>query len=99
MPYPVLTGARRRVVRRLEREEAFSPETARPLADLSRLERGRLSRLIELGVVLEATPENFWLDRERYAAYANHQRRIAILAVIAVIVALFFVVELAGRPR
>ena len=97
MPYPVLTGARRRVVRRLEREGAFSPETARPLADLSRLERGRVARLIELGAIHEAAPGSFWLDRERYAVYADRQRRIAILAVIAALVALFFVVELAGR--
>ena len=98
MPYPVLTAARRRVVRRLEREGAVSPETARPLADLSRIERGRVARLIALGAVHETLPGSYWLDRERYAAYADHQRRIAILAVIAVLVALFFVVELAGRP-
>ena len=98
MPYPVLTGARRRVVRRLEREGAHTPETARPLADLSRIERGRVSRLIELGAIHEIAPSRFWLDRERYAVYADHQRRIAILIVIAVLVALFFVVELSGRP-
>jgi len=98
MPYPVLTGARRRVVRRLEREGAISPETARPLADLSRLERGRVARLIELGAIRETSPGIYWLDRDRYAVYADHQRRIAILVVIAVLIALFFVVELSGRP-
>ena len=98
MPYPVLTGARRRVVRRLEREGAVSPETARPLADLSRIERGRVTRLIELGAIHETSPGIYWLDRERYAVYADHQRRIAILVVIAVLLALFFVVELSGRP-
>jgi len=98
MPYPVFTAARRRVVRRLEREGAVSAETARPLADLSRIERGRIARLIALGAVHEAGPGSYWLDRERYAAYADRQRRIGILVVIAVLVALFFVVELAGRP-
>ena len=98
MPYPVLTGARRRVVRRLEREGAVSPVTARPLADLSRIERGRLARLLELGAIHEAARGSYWLDRERYTVYADHQRRIAILAVIAILVALFFVVELSGRP-
>jgi hypothetical protein len=98
MPYPVLAGARRRVVRRLEREGAVSPETARPLADLSRIERGRLTRLVELGAIHETGPGSYWLDKERYAEYAGHNRRIAILAVIAILVALFFVVELAGRP-
>ena len=97
MPIPVLTGARRRVVRRLEREGAVSPETARPLADLSRIERGRVARLIEVGAIHEAAPGSYWLDRERYAVYADRHRRIAILVVIAVLVALFFVVELSGR--
>ncbi len=98
MPAPVLTGARRRVVRRLEREGAVSPDTAGPLADLSRIERGRLARLIELGAVHELASGRYWLDREKYALYADHQRRIGILIVLAVLVALFFVVELAGRP-
>jgi len=93
----VLAGARRRVIRRLEREGADSPETARPLSALSRIERGRLARLIDLGAVREAAPGSYWLDRGRYAVYADHQRRIAILILLAVLVALFFVVELAGR--
>ena len=86
------------MVRRLEAEGAVSPETARPLAGMSRIEHGRLARLIELGAVREAEPGNYWLDVARYAVYADRHRRIALLAVIAVIVALFFVVELSGRP-
>jgi len=97
VPIVVLSGARRRVVARLEREGAVSSETARPLAGLSRIERGRLRRLLELGAIHEAAPGSYWLDRERYAAYAAHKRRIAILVLLAVLVALFFVVELAGR--
>ena len=98
MPYPVFTRARRRVVRRLEREGAVSAETARPLADLSRIERGRVARLIALGAIHEEAEGRYWLDRARYAVYADHQRRIGILVVLAILVALFFVVELAGRP-
>jgi hypothetical protein len=85
-------------VRRLEREGADSPETAGPLTGLSRMERGRLARLIELGAIRETASGRYWLDRARYAAYADHQRRIGILIVLAVLVALFFVVELRGRP-
>jgi len=98
MPYPVVAAARKRVVRRLEAEGAVSPETARPLPGLSRIEQGRVSRLIELGAIHEAAPGTYWLDVPRYTIYADHHRRIAILVVIAVIVALFFVVELSGRP-
>ncbi|HZN53867.1 MAG TPA: hypothetical protein VFB67_00970 [Candidatus Polarisedimenticolaceae bacterium] len=98
MPFPHLAAARRRVVRRLEQAGAVSPETAMPLAGLRGLERGRLRHLVTMGVIHEAAPERYWLDEIRYAEYANHLRRMAILAVIAVFVALFFVVELAGRP-
>jgi len=97
MPIVVLAAARRRVVRRLEAEGAVGPDTARPLPNLSRIQRGRLARLIELGAVHEAAPGSYWLDRDRYAVYADHQRRIAILLALGIIVALFFVVELAGR--
>ena len=98
MPLPHLAAARRRVVRRLEQLGAVSPETATPLPGLHGLERGRLRRLVELGVIHEPAPEHYWLDEVRYQTYANHHRRITILVVIAVFVALFFVVELAGRP-
>ena len=97
MPYPVLAAARRRVVRRLEAESAVSPETARPLPELSRVARGRLARLIELGAIHEAAAGTYWLDVARYAVYADRHRRIKILVVLAILVALFFVVELSGR--
>jgi hypothetical protein len=90
--------ARRRVVRRLEQAGAVSLEAAGPLDDLNRIESGRLARLLEEGAVHETQPGRYWLDRERYADYVRHRRRLAILALLAVLVALFFVVELAGRP-
>jgi len=98
MPLPHLAAARRRLIRRLEQQGAVSPETAAPLPGLHGLERGRLRRLLALGAIHEARPDHYWLDEDRYEAYANHHRRITILVVIAVFVALFFVVELAGRP-
>jgi len=97
MPHPALAMARRRVVRRLEAAGAVSRETARPLADLSRIERGRLVRLLDAEAIREAAPGTYWLDRERYAEYVTRHRRIAILVVIAILIALFFVVELSGR--
>ena len=98
MPHPVRTIARHRVVRRLIGEGAISPESARPLPDLSRIERRGLARLLELGVIHEPSPGSYWLNPEHYAEYTYHRRRIVILVVIAILVALFFVVELAGRP-
>jgi hypothetical protein len=98
MAYPVRTVARHRVVRRLLAEGATSPQAARPLPDLSKIEQRGLSRLLELAVIHEPSPGIYWLDHARFGEYTQHRRRIAILAVIAVLIALFFVVELAGRP-
>jgi hypothetical protein len=97
MPYPIAAAARRRVVRRLEAENATSAETARPLDGLTGMEERRLRRLVELGAIQEAAPGRYWLDLPRYASYADHLRRIKILVVLAVLVGLFFVVELSGR--
>lgn len=77
-------------------EGAIAPDAAKPLPDLSPVERRGLARLRELGAVQEAAPGAYWLDHERLSEYRHH-RRIVILAVIAVLIALFFVVEL-GRP-
>jgi hypothetical protein len=98
MPYPVLAAARKRVVRRLESGDAFSPESALELEGLSRVEHGRLARLLAYGAIRETEPGRYWLDVPRYANYLGHVRRIVILTLIAVLIALFFVVELSGRP-
>src|SRR5258706_15717103 len=97
MTHAVRTVARHRVVRRLIKEGAVSHDAARPLPDLSRIERRGLTRLLELDVIRQAAPGSYWLDTEHYGEYRFHRRRIAILAVIGVLIALFFVVELAGR--
>ena len=85
-------------MRRLISEGAVSRENARSLPDLSRIERRGLTRLLELDVIHQSAPGSYWLDHARYVEYTSHRRRIVILAVIAVLIALFFVVELAGRP-
>ena len=90
-------AARRRLVARFEKAQAFSPDRAIPLDDLSRLERGRLHRFLDNQVVLEAEPGRYWLDMERYPDYMAHKRRLAILAVFIVLIVLFFVVEIAGH--
>lgn len=98
MPLLGVGRARRQLARRFHEVGAYSPERATPLGDLSRLERGRLHRFLDNLVVQEGAPGTFWLDRERYAHYLAHQRRLAILGLIVVLIVLFFVVEIAGRP-
>lgn len=97
---PVLgvSRARRHLVRRFQEAGAFSADRALTLPDLTRLERSRLRRFLDNNVIRESEPQAYWLDRDRYDVYLAHQRRLALLALIAVIVILFFVVEVAGRP-
>jgi hypothetical protein len=97
-PVPVVGRARRQLARRFQEAGAYSADRALRLPDLTRLERGRLRRFLENNVVREAAPATYWLDRDRYAAYLAHQRRLAVLGLIVVLIVLFFVVEIAGRP-
>lgn len=95
---PAVGRARRQLVRRFQNAGAFSADRALALPDLTRLERSRLRRFLDNNIVRESAPQAYWLDRDRYALYLAHQRRLALLGLIAVIVVLFFVVEIAGRP-
>lgn len=95
---PAVGRARRQLVRRFHDAGAFSADRALALPDLTRLERSRLRRFLDNNIVRESAPQVYWLDRDRYALYLAHQRRLALLGLIAVIIVLFFVVEIAGRP-
>lgn len=88
---------RRQLARRFQEAGALSPDRALRLPDLSRMERSRLRRYLENNVIRETAQETYWLDGERYAAYLAHQRRLAMLGLIVVLIVLFFVVEIAGH--
>jgi hypothetical protein len=89
---------RRALARRFQEAGALSADRAVHLPGLTRMERSRLRRYLENNVVHQTDPETYWLDTERYALHLAHQRRLAILGLIVVIIVLFFVVEIAGRP-
>jgi hypothetical protein len=91
-------GRSRQLARRLQQAGALSAERAVHLPGLTRMERSRLRRYLENNVVHETDPETYWLDTERYALHLAHQRRLAFLGLIVVLIVLFFVVEIAGRP-
>ena len=89
---------RRQLARRFQEAGALAADRALRLPDLTRIERSRLRRYLDNNVVREAAPDTYWLDAERYAIYLAHQRRLAVLGLIVVLIVLFFVVEIAGRP-
>jgi hypothetical protein len=97
MIVPAAMRARRKLVERFEEAGAVGPDRAIPLAGLSRLERGRLHRFLDANVAHESAPGMYWFDRERYPVYVAHQRRLAVLGFLIVLIVLFFVVEIAGH--
>jgi hypothetical protein len=88
-----LSRAERRLVEGLRRAGAVSVGGARPL-ETGGLGVGRLERLQEAGVILEAAPGIYYVDETTYQRY-RERRRIGVVAVIAaaLLVGLFFAVR------
>ena len=89
-----LSKAERRLVEGLRRAGAVSAGTARPLDPSTGLAAGRLERLLEAGVILEAAPGIYYIDETAYERY-RQSKRVTVLAIIAVgvLVALFFAIR------
>ena len=90
-----LSRAERRLVEGLRRAGAVNAGTARPL-DPRGLQAGRLQRLLEAGVILEAAPGAYYVDETAYHRYRQN-KRVTVLAVMAalLLVAIFFVIRAA----
>jgi len=88
-----LSRAERRLVEGLRRAGAVNAGTARPL-DPRGLESGRLDKLLEAGVVLEAAPGVYYIDEVAYERYRQN-KHVGVLALIAalLLVILFLVVR------
>src|SRR3712207_1496675 len=88
-----LSRAERRLVEGLRRAGATNAGAARTL-ETRGLQAGRLEKLLEAGVVLEATPGAYYVDETAYQRYRQH-KRMTVLAVIAalLLIALFFAVR------
>ena len=87
--------AERRIIQRLLRSNAVAPDRAQPLADLRRIESGRLSRLIADGVIREAPPGRYYLDARALGDYWFGIRRKRAILIIAIVVAAAAVIALA----
>jgi hypothetical protein len=85
-----LSRAERRLVEGLRRAGAVNAGAARPLEPRG-VERGRLERLVEAGVILESSPGLYYVDETAYERYRK-SKRLGVLAVIAAIllVVIFF---------
>ena len=88
-----LSRAERRHIEGLRRAGAVNAGAARPLEPRG-FQVGRLEKLVEAGVVREASPGVYYVDETAYERY-RHGKRMGVLAVAAalLLVALFFAIR------
>lgn len=88
-----LSRAERRLIEGLRRAGAVNAGAARPLEPRG-FQVGRLEKLLEAGVILEAAPGVYYVDETAYERY-RQGKRIGLLAIVAalVLVGLFFLVR------
>ncbi len=88
-----LSRAERRLIEGLRRAGAVNAGQARPLEPRG-FQVGRLEKLIEAGVILEAAPGVYYVDETAYERY-RQGKHIGLLAVIAAaaLVGLFFLIR------
>ncbi len=79
-----LSRAERRLVEGLRRAGAVNAGAARAL-DPRGLESGRLDKLLEAGVILEATPGAYYVDETVYQRY-RQSKRMTVVAVLAALI-------------
>ena len=89
-------AAERRLVERLMRGRAFTPDSAQPLADLRWIEGRRLQRLLRKGVIREHAPGRYYLDGPALADRFAFLRVARIIALIVVILAAMAMVVFGG---
>jgi hypothetical protein len=88
-----LSRAERRLIEGLRGAGAVNAGAARPL-EASGFQVGRLERLLEAGVILEAAPGVYYVDETAYQRY-RQSKRISVLAILAalVLIGLFLLVR------
>ncbi|HEX8905298.1 MAG TPA: hypothetical protein VF771_10675, partial [Longimicrobiaceae bacterium] len=85
------------VVRALRRAGATSPDAARQLGELGRLDARALGRLVAAGTVHQAAPGRYWLDEAAYAA--RRGRRMVALGIAAIVLVLAHLLLVFGLVR
>jgi len=87
-PAPMIIAKTRRIVRRFENADATSPKNARTLEELNLRHGLILRRLIRKEVIVEASPQRFYLNRGNLLNFEESRkiRMKAVLVIIAVIV-------------
>ncbi len=88
-----LSRAERRLIEGLRRAGAVNAGAARPLEPRG-FQTGRLEKLLETGVILEAAPGVYYVDESAYERY-RQGKHVGVIAIVAalLLVVLFFLVR------
>lgn len=84
----VMIRKERDLVEHFRRLKATSPESARPRQDFNEDSSNAWNRLIRHAVIREAAPGTWYVDELSYAAMRNVRRRIVLIFLAVVLVAL-----------
>lgn len=80
----------KKLINRFQHSGATSPKTAKTLEELSVKPRRMFRRLLNKGVISHAGAEKYYLNETNLQEY-NQYRRIKIIIVFAILIALFLI--------
>jgi hypothetical protein len=82
-PYGAI--AERRIIHQLLRANAVTPSGASSIQLHRAIDHRRLRRLLDRGVMVEATAGHYFLDAPKFAEYAEAGRHRVVIAALTVI--------------
>lgn len=90
--------ARERVLRAFREAGATSAQHAQPMRDQlsDRRARSELARLSDAGVIRQPAPGRFYLDETALADYNANRRRVALILLSVVLLALTIMMAVLG---
>lgn len=83
----MIAASEQRIARQLREAGATAPERAIAFETERRIDRGRLERLVNKGVVRVAGPGAYWLDESAWEAMRSRRRTAILLLAGAALLA------------
>jgi hypothetical protein len=93
---PASNEGRRRILRRLRKDGATSPASARAYEPKNGIERRALERAVKCGVVRAAGNDTYWVDEDRVRAVRSVELRFVGVTVLGVLL-LFGILFILGE--
>jgi hypothetical protein len=98
-PFPAIIAIKvHKILERFKQHGAVTPDSALPLEKIGVSKRLVLQRLIRRGVIMEVTPDKYYLNKENLAVYNRNRRTRAAIVVVFIIIALVLYVLLHPNP-